>query len=115
MILELDDNRQIKLPDDMDEEVARQIGRLILETERRAVRAEKRADAFEAELATLRQRVDTLSAPAPADDGLREAVASLQSRLSSLLERVVSAVEADRVLARDEFGETTRSKIVRNN
>lgn len=111
MILELGEGREIKLPDDTDEETARQIGRLILVTERRAAAAEARADRLEAEIATLRQRVDAFAAPR--DDGVLAAVADMPARLASLLERVAAAAEADRVLVKDEFGEATRSKIVR--
>lgn len=111
MILELGDGRELKLPDDMDEEIARQLGKLILVTERRAMDAEQGMQALREEVQALRAKADT---PAPQIDLAPVAAAIKESgaRVEAMLSRVLAAVSADRIMTTDETG-APRSRIVR--
>lgn len=111
MILELGDGRELKLPDDMDEEIARQLGKLILATEQRATAAEQGMQKLREEVQALRTKTDT---PAPQIDlsSIVAAVKESGARTEAMLSRVLSAVSADRIMTTDETG-APRSRIVR--
>lgn len=111
MILELGNGREMKLPDDMDDEVARQLGKLILVTEQRATDAEKGMQSLREEVQALRTKTDTPTA----QQDLSPIVAAIQegnARVEAMLLRVLSAVSADRIMTTDETG-APRSRIVR--
>lgn len=111
MILELGDGRELKLPDDMDEEIARQLGKLILVTEQRAAAAEQGMLELREEVQALRTKTDT---PAPQIDlaPIAAAIKEGNARAEAMLLRVLSAVSADRIMTTDETG-APRSRIVR--
>lgn len=68
MILEIDDERELKLSDDVSDDVARQLKRLILAVEARAAaepekpKADPRLDKLEGEIEALKKK---LNAPKP--------------------------------------------------
>ena len=112
MILELGDGRELLLPDEVSDEFARQLKKLILETERRAATAEADVQKLRDEMAILRKTVGESSVKAASVDNTAQAIRSLQSDLLSALARIERATSADRQIVPDEFGEYTRSKIV---
>jgi hypothetical protein len=67
MILELGDGRELKLPDDMLDETARQLKQLILTLEGRAFTAESQARTLRDEMAALRQQFNNIQAAPPAE------------------------------------------------
>lgn len=98
MILELGDGRELQLPDDMADETARQLKRLILTCEERASVAERHAVALQDEVTHLRAEIQALAArPMPEMPKFdnREVVQALW--------RVEKALRADRVLLTDEL------------
>ena len=112
MILELGNGREMKLPDDMDDEVARQLGKLILSTEQRAQDAEDRARNLEAQFAQLGAEVKGRD-----NSDVVRAIATMQAsfeaalgRVSEAVARVEKAAAADRHLMLDEYGEHTVSR-----
>lgn len=111
MILELGGGRELKLPDDMDEEIARQLGKLILATEQRAKDAEQGLQGLREEVQALRAKADT---PAPQIDlaPLAATIKEGNARTEAMLSRVLSAVSADRIMTTDETG-APRSRIAR--
>lgn len=126
MILELGDGREIQLPDEMEDEQARQLKGFILGAEERAKIAEKSERlhreemvGMRKELAGMRDEMKSMRAmkPAPqaaapvADDGL---AAARHKEMLDALERLTAAVYADRVLLPDEYGEGARSRVVRD-
>lgn len=112
MILDLGNGREMRLPDDMDEEVARQLGKLILATEKRAQDAEDRVRMLETQFAQLKNEVR--ATPVPQD--LAPIVATLQqsnTRLEKLMAQMIQAQMLDRVMITDDVGRP-RSKVVAN-
>lgn len=106
MILELGDGRELKLPDEMDDETARQLKTLILACETRAREAETRAERIAAEMVALRQDFSVLaSRPVP------EFPRQDNSDVVRALQALEAAVRADRVMVPDDFGEFTRSRV----
>ncbi len=83
MILELGNGREMKLPDDMDDEVARQLGKLILSTEKRAQEAEDRARTLEAQFGQLKAEVKGRD-----NSDVVAALAQMQSSFETALDRV---------------------------
>jgi len=112
MILELGDGRELRLPDEMPDETARQIKLFILALEERARAAESDARTLRDEMAALRQQFNTVRA-APPDTSTASAIADLKVTLARLLVQIEAAVSADRKMVPDELGEYTRSRIVR--
>ncbi len=111
MILELEDGRELRLPDEMPDETARQLKRLILALEERARTAESDARTLRDEMAGLRRQVETRVA-APADTSVVDALRALQDSLETGVRRIVNAQLADRKLVFDATGEPTHSKAV---
>ena len=112
MILDLGNGREMRLPDDMDEEVARQLGKLILGNEQRAQDAEDRVRSLEAQFAQLKNEVRT--APAPQDLApMIEAIQQGNARLEKMMVQMINAQMADRVMITDDVGRP-RSKVVPN-
>lgn len=62
MILEIDDKRELKLSDDVTDDVARQLKKLILAVEDRAAR-EKRLDILEGQVADLTKKLAETAKP----------------------------------------------------
>lgn len=111
MILDLGDGRELKLPDNMDEDAARMLGRFIKATEERANTAEASARALRSEIDSLRGEVRAI--PAPTDlKPLADAIAGLHTDLNAGINRMVKAQLAERKLVMDDMGEYTRSKAV---
>lgn len=111
MILELGGGRELKLPDDMDEEIARQLGKLILATEQRAADAEKGMQSLREEVQALRTKTDT---PAPQIDlsSIVTVIKEGQMRLEKLMTDLIKVESADRVLVEDDLG-MSRSRVVK--
>lgn len=65
MILELGDGRELTLPDDMSDEAARQIGRLLLAAEAESKRHAANLARIEAELLLLKSKGTPTAPPAP--------------------------------------------------
>jgi len=57
MILDLGNGRELQLPDDTSDETARQLGRLILVLEDRAIAAERMTAELQAQIDELRREV----------------------------------------------------------
>jgi hypothetical protein len=112
MILELGDGRELLLPDEVSDEFARQLKKLILETESRAAAAEADVQKLRDEMAALRRSINESNVNTVVRDDTAQAVRGLQSALLSALARIEQATSADRQIVPDEFGEYTRSKIV---
>ena len=113
MILELGDGRELQLPDELSDEFARQLKKLILETEQRAATAEAEVRALRDEMDILRKSVrDSSTKMAPTDDTVK-AIHTLQNGLLDALARIERATSADREIVPDQFGDYTRSKIVK--
>ncbi len=107
MILDLDNGRELRLPDEMPDETARQLKALILTLEERARTAEAQSVALGQEVAHLRAEVQALAArPLPAPQVLRDS-----SDVIAALKAVEAAVRADRMMVPDEYGEYTRSRV----
>jgi hypothetical protein len=122
MILDLGNGRELKLPDDTSDETARQLGRLILVLEDRAIAAERTAADLQTQIDELRREVrqpvmaedddeDDNEDDAPEDAALVAAIQKMEEALTARLDRVVRATLADRIMVPDELG-TPRSRVV---
>lgn len=108
MKLDLEDGRVLQLPDEMSDESARQLKRLILGNEERARAAEQRAASLEQRLAALEQRPE----PQPVDlSPLVDTLHQHHKEHMDGLARLEKFARADRVMMADETGEYTRSRI----
>ena len=113
MILDLGNGRELKLPDDTSDETARQLGRLILVLEDRAVAAEGKAAALQGQIDELRREVrDRPELPGAAPD-LAPAIADLKRVLTVRTDQMLRAILADRVIVYDSLG-APRSRAVIN-
>lgn len=109
MILDLGNDRELKLPDDMDEGAARLLGRFIKQLESDAAEARDRALSLEAQFASLKNEVR--EAPAPKDDSaVLSAINTLRVDLTAALRLLAKLQSADRVIVYDSVG-TPRSRI----
>jgi hypothetical protein len=122
VILELGDGREFHLPDEMEDEYARQLKRFILGAEERARAAEAEVAALREEMATWRQAAGSARQQTLAEDTtaramhtemLASAIRELQTAMLAALARVERAALADRQMVMDEFGEYTRSKAMK--
>lgn len=105
MIVELDDGREFRLPDDTEESKVDELVKALIGAESRASAALATAQALQAEVAALRAQVEAR----PASFDPTEIVAAVKDGAN----RTVKALLADTVLVRDETtGEHTRSKKV---
>lgn len=120
MILDLGNGRELKLPDDTSDETARQLGRLILVLEDRAIAAERTAADLQAQIDELRREVrqpvmaeddDEDEDDAPEDAALVAAIQKMEDSLAKRMDRMIQAALADRVMVPDELG-TMRSRTV---
>lgn len=119
MILDMEDGREIRLPDEVSDEFARALKQLILTNEARArdaeARAETRARDAEARVARLERDLHALIArPGPQPLDITPILAALRANHSeqmAALKALERAIRADRVMVMDEFGEYTRSRI----
>lgn len=109
MILDLGDGRELPLPDEMSDETARQLKRLILSLEERARVAEADVRRVMDELAAARQPAQS------AKDGTVEAIQALQAAIERGFARMIQAQLADTVLVNDGLREepNTARKVVR--
>lgn len=106
MIVELEDGREFRLPDDSEETKVDELVKALLGAESRASAALATAQALQAEVAALRMQCEKHMAPA---FDATELVAAVKEGAN----RTVKALLADTVLVRDETtGEHTRSKKV---
>lgn len=108
MILELGDGRELRLPDDMPDETARQLKRFILTLEERAAAAESVSRTLQDEMTVLRKQ---LAADAKADTTTADAMNKVAAELRQGFAAMVRAQRADRVLVRDATGEAYKSRI----
>lgn len=121
MILDLGNGRELKLPDDTSDETARQLGRLILVLEDRAIAAERTAADLQAQIDELRREVrkpvmaedddEDDEDDAPEDAALVAAIQQLEVSLAKRMDKMIQAALADRVMVPDELG-TMRSRTV---
>jgi len=120
MILDLGNGRELKLPDDTSDETARQLGRLILVLEDRAIAAERTAADLQQQIDELRREVrkpvevdqeDDDEDDAPEDAALVAAIQKLEDSLAKRLDNMLRATLADRIMVPDELG-TPRSRVV---
>ena len=119
MILDLGNGRELKLPDDTSDETARQLGRLILVLEDRAIAAERTAADLQTQIDELRREVrkpvevedDDEEDDAPEDAALVAAIQQLEVSLAKRMDKMIQAALADRVMVPDELG-TMRSRTV---
>lgn len=120
MILDLGNGRELQLPDDTSDETARQLGRLILVLEDRAIAAEKTASDLQQQIDELRREVrkpvevdqeDDDEDDTPEDAALVAAIQKLEDSLAKRMDKMIQAALADRVMVPDELG-TMRSRAV---
>ena len=120
MILDLGNGRELQLPDDTSDETARQLGRLILVLEDRAIVAERTAADLQQQIDELRREVrkpvevdqeDDDEDDAPEDAALVAAIQKLEDSLAKRLDNMLRATLADRIMVPDELG-TPRSRVV---
>jgi hypothetical protein len=123
MILDLGNGRELKLPDDTSDETARQLGRLILVLEDRAIAAERTAADLQTQIDELRREVrqpveveeddseDDGEEDAPEDDALVMAIQRMEDSLAKRMDKMLRATLADRIMVPDELG-TPRSRVV---
>lgn len=105
MIVELEDGREFRLPDDSEEAKVDELVKALVRAESRAAAAEAAAQAVREEIAALRAMMER---HAPAFDP-----APIVAAVKEGANRTVKALLADTVLVRDETtGEHTRSKKV---
>ena len=112
MILELGDGRELKLPDAMEDETARQLKMFILALEERARAAEARVMLLVAEIAALRAGFSALATKPHDSVAIVQAIGRMIDTQNDNTRRTISAVLADRVMVPDSMGEMTRSKAV---
>lgn len=122
MILDLGNGRELKLPDDTSDETARQLGRLILVLEDRAIAAERTAADLQTQIDELRREVrkpvevedddeDDSEDDEPGDDALVLAIQKMEDSLAKRMDKMLRATLADRIMVPDELG-TPRSRVV---
>jgi hypothetical protein len=118
MILDLGNGRELKLPDDTSDETARQLGRLILVLEDRAIAAERTAADLQMQIDELRREVrkpveveEDDEEDAPEDAALVAAIEKLEVSLAKRMDKMIQAALADRVMVPDALG-TPRSRVV---
>ena len=116
MILDLGNGRELQLPDDTSDETARQLGRLILVLEDRAIAAESKAVDLQSQIDDLRREVRKpaeveVEDDAPEDAALVAAIEKLEATLARRMDKMIQAALADRVMVPDELG-TMRSRTV---
>lgn len=110
MILHIDDNRKLELPDEMSDETARQLKRWILTLEERAQTAESEVRMLRDEMTALRRSFANTS---QTNAGVVNAIGAMQQELSAGLRQVFRGVTADRKMVADEItGDMTRSKVI---
>jgi hypothetical protein len=112
VILELGDGRELQFPDDMPDETARQLKRLILTLEERAAAAESQARTLQDEMAAMRQTFAQTEVSRQSDNGVSDGIEAMRAEMGRGFDRVVKAALADRVLVFDDFGEPRRSRAV---
>ena len=109
MILELGDGRELHLPDDMDDEHARQMKAFILATEERARNAERDVQALRGEMVAMRNEfVSAMQQSTLTADALKDLRETFAQGMADL--RAVAG--ADREII-DETGERIRSRVVK--
>lgn len=110
MILELGDGRELRLPDEVSDEFARQLKSFILGHEERAKASETAIESLRGELASMRaasagQNTAGLEAALLQTQQAAQANAESIRRNASILQQILRIVSSDRVLIKDEFGQ----------
>lgn len=109
MILEFGDGRELNLPDDMEDETARQLKAFILALEDRARVAENDARALRADVAAMRNEVVALMSRATLT---ADALKLLQDAITQSAAQIVAATKADREIVDETTGERIRSRAI---
>lgn len=112
MILEIDANRQLQLPDDMSDETARQLKRWILTLEERAQAAESQVRTLQDELSTLRQQIVNLNMAVVDNTATVSAIRETSAASIAELKRIFKAIAADREIVPNDLGDMTRSRVI---
>lgn len=103
MILELGDGREIPLPDEMSDEAARQLKRLVLTCEERAATAEAQVRMLRDEMAALRAQLGAATQRFASEAQTVAAIKEMHTSLAQALRAVANVAGADRILVNDEF------------
>ena len=117
MLLKIDSNRQLELPDDMPDETARQLKRWILTLEERAQSAESSNRTLQDEMAALRKAHEQTQAAVSTatldNTATVNAIRAMHAEVTQHLRHVAAAASADRMVVPDPItGEMTRSRVV---
>lgn len=112
MILEIDANRQLQLPDDMSDETARQLKRWILTLEERAQAAESQVRTLQDEMAGLRQSHANTQAVVADNTAIVNAIRETSQASIAELKRIFKATAADREIVPNDLGDMTRSRVI---
>jgi hypothetical protein len=109
VILELGDGRSFHLPDEMDDEAARQIKTFILVTEEEKRTAQAEVRAMRAEVTAMRSEVVEATKRGELNAA---ALKALQDSFAQGMAQLVASIDADREIV-DETGERIRSRKVK--
>lgn len=112
MILEIDANRQLQLPDDMSDETARQLKRWILTLEERAQAAESQVRTLQDELNALRKSHEQTQAVVADNTAMASAIREMSVASIAELKRIFKAIAADREIVPNDLGDMTRSRVI---
>lgn len=109
MILDFEDGRELKLPDEMPDETARILKKWILALEERAANAEAQCAKLGEQLA----KSEVKSPEVASNDGVLEALQALRLSVENGFKQMVRAQMADVILVKDEIsGEPRGSRKV---
>lgn len=112
MILEIDANRQLQLPDDMSDETARQLKRWILTLEERAQAAESQVRTLQDEMAGLRNNIASTQTMLSDNTATVSAIREMSVASIAELKRIFKAIAADREIVPNDLGDMTRSRVI---
>jgi outer membrane protein TolC len=109
VILELGDGRELHLPDEMEDESARQLKAFILASEDGRKEAVQAVQSAHADMAAMRNEV---IAAKKQSELTAEALKALQDSFTQGMAQLTAAISADREIV-DETGERIRSRMVK--
>lgn len=113
MIVELEDGREFKLPDDTEEAKVDELVKALLRSESAAAAATAHCQALQAEVASLRKLVESSQQRKLDLAPLEIALGAVRGAVEAAGDRVEKAVLADTMLLADESGEYNRSRKVK--